>query len=66
MGRRTNKLYGNSELLAKVLAILRNKKAGKRICKDFANFFFEFEDTRKAFLLLNNENPNKGPDEKIS
>ena len=41
----------NSELLAKTLIILKNKKAGKKIIKDFTNFVFKYEELREAFLL---------------
>ncbi len=41
----------NSELLAKVLILIKKNKVGKRTIKDFENFRRDFEDTRKSFHL---------------
>jgi hypothetical protein len=41
----------NSELLLKVLTILRNKKAGKKVIKQFDQFRLDYEDTKKSFHL---------------
>jgi len=41
----------NSELLKKTLIILKNKKAGKIMVREFTRFIIEFEDTKKSFNL---------------
>lgn len=54
----------NSELLSKVLTILRQKKVGKRTIKEFSQFRQDFEETRKSFHLeypesLKEQSPTK-------
>ena len=41
----------NSELLSQTLAILRNKKAGKKITKRFEAFTYEYAELKKSFAL---------------
>lgn len=41
----------NSELLTKVLILLRNNRVGKKTIRDFEQFRRDFEDTRKSFHL---------------
>jgi len=48
----------NSELLKKTLIILKNKKAGKKITKNFTRFLIEYEDLRKSYHLTF---PEKSP-----
>lgn len=52
------KTMSNSELLKKTLIILKNKKAGKKITKDFTRFLIEYEDLRKSYHLTF---PEKSP-----
>jgi hypothetical protein len=46
-----NENISKIKLLEKVLIILKNKKAGKKVVKDFANFLFRFKETRESFWL---------------
>jgi hypothetical protein len=39
----------NSQLLKKVSEFLRNKKAGKKINKQFADFIRQYEDLKQSF-----------------
>ena len=43
------KKSNKSELLAKVLFVLKNKKAGKNIVRDFTQFVIEYEELKKSF-----------------
>ena len=44
-------------MLQKVLIILKNKKAGKKIIKQFGNFIQDYKETRDLFHLTFPENP---------
>jgi len=48
----------NSELLRKTLKILKDKKAGKAIIRDFTQFLINFEEIKKQFHLTFPENPD--------
>ena len=62
-----NENISNIKLLEKVLIILKNKKAGKKVVKDFANFLFRFKETRDSFWLTFPEKPaTLAPDESVS
>lgn len=52
-----NENVSNTKLLEKVLIILKNKKAGKKVIKDFTNFLFRFKETRESFWLTFPEKP---------
>ena len=45
------KMKNNSELLKKTLIILKNKKSGKKIIKDFTRFLINFEEIKESFHL---------------
>tara|TARA_R110000868_G_scaffold20883_1_gene87636 strand:- start:242 stop:418 length:177 start_codon:yes stop_codon:yes gene_type:complete len=48
--RRQNKL-NNSKLLNQVFNILKYKKAGKKVVRDFNNFIIDYEDLKKSYHL---------------
>jgi len=48
----------NSQILEKVLIILKNKKAGKKIVKNFNQFFIDFQNLKKEFHLTFPEKPD--------
>jgi len=57
----------NIKLLEKVLIILKNKKAGKKVVKDFSNFLFRFKETRDSFwLTFPEKSATLAPDESVS
>jgi len=52
-------LNHNSLLLSKVLIILRDKKAGKKVIKEFTDFIAKYESLKKEFYLTFPENSGK-------
>lgn len=48
--QRQNKL-NNSKLLNQVFNILKYKKAGKKVVRDFNNFIIDYEDLKKSYNL---------------
>jgi len=57
----------NIKLLEKVLIILKNKKAVKKVVKDFSNFLFRFKETRDSFwLTFPEKSATLAPDESVS
>jgi len=49
----------NSEILSKVLLVLRNKKVGKKITKQFDQFIRDYNDLKKTFYFTFPESNNK-------